>query len=323
MLKNLHNNSESIPLVLVNIGPIPEYLKSNLKYLEETFCDRRKVLICNTTDDSWLNGLSFDLVNSDSLVMEWPQQFIVSDNRQYFRNNFWFTSKARLLLLTNFMKIAGMKRVLHVENDVWLNPKFPFQYFDELEAPLAFPRVDNERGIASTLFIHGEEGINLLEQACDKWSTSTDMEILGNIMNSDPRVCELSSTRNIGQLARNDWLFDGAKLGMYLFGTDPRNSKGIIKRFRRSPLGELDPCQKIDHLDRQIVLQTKDSEFKIASLHIHSKDKRIFGKNWEKILTKQLRKERLRMSLGFSRKAFWIAILEVFSRGKRKLKSLR
>jgi len=319
----LTDNSNSIPLVLVHIGPIPKYLKSNLKYLKESFPDRRKVLICDRTNDLWLKNIGFELVDSDSLVMDWPQRFMVTDHRQYFRNNFWFTSKARLMLLPKFMKTTGLKHALHLESDVWIHPNFPFHFFDGMKAPLAFPKVDNERGIASTLFINGEEGIDLLEQACDRWSSLTDMEILGNLIISNPRVLELESTNNIERATQNSWLFDGAKLGMYLYGTDPRNSKGIIKRFSRSPLGKLDFGQKVSLSAGQIVMQNRNIELRVASLHIHSKEKAMFGRNWQVVIAKQLKKEQFGASYGFKWAAFWMSISEMFGRGTRKLKSLR
>jgi hypothetical protein len=319
----LQNNPDSIPLVLVNLGTIPRYLKSNLLYLKEAFPNRKKILISDRTDEPWLNELGFDLVNSATLIQEWPQHFMVSDRRQFFRDNFWFTSKARLMLLPKFMKNAGLNRILHLENDVWISPKFPFHYFDELDAPLALPKVDNERGIASTLFINGKAGIDLLEKACDTWPNFTDMEILGKILNSELSVFELASTHNIEDAVQGSWLFDGAKLGMFLFGTDPRNSKGVIKRFTRSPLGGLDHDQKIIVYDGQILLQSKDYEFNIVSLHIHSKDRKIFGKQWESVLKKQLWKERLGIKFGFNWRAFWTSIYEVSMRGARKLRSVR
>lgn len=319
----MQTNPDSIPLVLVNLGTIPRYLKANLRYLGEAFPNRKKVFISDRTDERWLNKSGFDLVNSATLIQEWPQHFMVSDRRQFFRNNFWFTSKARLMLLPKFMKNANLDRVLHLENDVWISPNFPFYYFDELDAPLALPKVDNERGIASTLFINGKAGMDLLEKACDTWPNFTDMEILGKILNSELSVCELSSTHNIKDAVQSSWLFDGAKLGMFLFGTDPRNSKGIIKRFARSPLGDLDHNHKIIVSDGQILLQSKDVEFNIVSLHIHSKDRKIFGKKWESVLKKQLRKQRLGISFGFNWRAFWTSIYEVVTRGVRKLRSVR
>jgi hypothetical protein len=322
MPNNLRSNSQSVPLVLVQLGSIPKYLKSNLRYLDATFPERRKVLISDIESELWLSKLSFDLVNPDSLISEWPQHFMVSDRRQYFRNNFWFSTKARLMLLPKFMKQEGLERILHLENDVWLHPKFPFSFFEHLNYPLAFPRVDNARGIASTLFIQGEEGVEILERACRVWASSSDMQILGNILNSNAKVLELASTNALDKVSPNSWIFDGAKLGMYLFGSDPRNSKGLIKRFSQSLMGDLEIHQKMFLEAGELVLGNRKDKYRIASLHIHSKDKRIFSVNWESTLKSQLRKMHFKVSYGFSWVALLKSISEMTGRVVRKVKFL-
>lgn len=70
-------------------------------------------------------------------------------------------------------------------------------------------------------------------------------------------------------------------------------------------------------------MQNRNVELRLASLHIHSKDKAVFGRKWQVEIEKQLRKEKFGVSYGFSWAAFWISISEMFGRGTRKLKSMR
>lgn len=311
-----------MPLVLVNLGPIPKYLKANIEYLGEAFPERRKILIGNIDRPQWLEKSNFEYVSADSLIAEWPAQFATIGRRRFFRNDFWFTTKARLLLLPKVMRKEGLEQVLHLENDVWIHPKFPFTFFETFKSPLAFPRVDSERGIASTLFINGEEGIKILERACFDWATLTDMQILGNILNGNSKDMELRSTYSLQSAYPEDWLFDGAKLGMYLFGSDPRNNKGIIKRFAHSPMENLESGQQIYIESERLMLQTAVGSNPIASLHIHSKDISIFQQNWRASVERQLRKAKLRMDFSFSWTGFWSSFLEFIGRVVRKSRTL-
>ena len=315
------NEVVSFPIVLVQLGPIPKYLKSNLQYLDNTFPKIRKILISDAKKDASLSGLSFEWVNPKSLISHWPAQFQISDNRRFFRGNFWFTSKARLLLIPELMKVEHLERILHLENDVWMHPQFPFEFFDKLKAPLAFPKVDSERGIASTLFINGQEGMRILQKACIQWSTSSDMQILGNIFKSNPNVLELPSTYSFDCIVPSNWLFDGAKLGMFLFGSDPRNTKGIIRRFARSPMGNLDKNQKLYFDGKNVVLRTEEKDFFVATLHLHSKYINMFNENWNLRLRRQLRREQWGLNYSFSWTAFWKSLMEIKERLFRKLKT--
>jgi hypothetical protein len=311
-----------MPLVLVNLGTIPKYLKANINYIGATFPERRKILIGNIDKTRWLAELNFEYVDANSLITEWPEQFITKGSQRFFRDDFWFTTKARLLLLPKLMRKEGLERVLHLENDVWIHSKFPFAFFEAAQIPIAFPRVDSERGIASTLFINGEEGIRILERACSDWPTLTDMQILGNILNSNPKEIELRSTSNLQSASPGEWLFDGAKLGMYLFGSDPRNNRGIIKRFAYSPMKNLEGGQKIVIESDFLLLQTTQGSNPIASLHIHSKDTSIFQGDWKASVERQLLKAKLRICFGFSWNGFQSSFIEFVGRLVRKLRSL-
>jgi len=318
----LFNKLNPLPLVFVNFGPIPKHLKANIDYIGATFPERRKILIGNIDKPSWLAELDFEYVEANSLITDWPAQFITKGSQRFFRDDFWFTTKARLLLLPKLMRKNGLEQLLHLENDVWIHSKFPFTFFEAAQTPIAFPRVDSERGIASTLFINREEGIRILERACIDWPTLTDMQILGKILNSNPKEIELRSTSNLKSASPGEWLFDGAKLGMYLFGSDPRNSKGIIKRFAYSPMKSLESGQKIVIESDFLLLQTAKGSNPIASLHIHSKDISIFRVEWKWSVSRQLIKAKLRIHFGFSWNGFWISLIEFVVRAVRKLCSL-
>jgi len=321
MVRKITSNREvQIPILLVQIGPIPRYLEKNLKYLATTFPGKRKCLITDQENITWIEKLGIEVFRSEYLIQNWPEEFTITDRRRYFRNNFWFSTKARLLLLPKFMRSEGLDKILHLENDVWIHPHFPFHVFEDLKYDLAFPRVDDRRGIASTVFVNGQGGIQILERACLKWPKFTDMEILGNILASEENVLELASTYGHTDESLDGWIFDGAKLGMFLFGSDAKNSKGIIKRFSRSPMGDLGASERITIERDRLVLGRAKVELMIASLHIHSKNLGMFSNNWQRRLEYQLLRERFNLSYGFDLNAFFDSMAELVQRISRKLR---
>jgi hypothetical protein len=184
-----------------------------------------------------------------------------------------------------------------------------------MNSPLAFPSVDNSRGIASVLLINGLKGAEILLDACRAWPKNTDMEILGSLLSSCTEVVELPSSfmRN-KKSPQCNFLFDGAALGMYLFGQDPRNSMGIIKRFKKSPLDLGSNRIGLDSKRQGLVFIEDSNCIFVMSLHIHAKDLRIFTHNWFKVLQKQMKKEKRGLVFGFSFQALLFVFRESASR---------
>lgn len=307
----MKDNQRDIPLVLVHIGKIPGHLSANIRYLIKSFPERKLYFIGDTNPP--IGGDLSQLIHIpiESLIQDWPEEFSVTDKRRFFRKNFWFTSKARLVLIPKFMRMFGVNEVIHIESDVWIHPMFPFYYFEELEAPLAFPRVDGNRGIGSVMLIKGELGIELLEKACASWPKSSDMHILGNLMNADVRVRELPSLINDHNLgAQGGWIFDGAAIGMYLFGADPKNSLGIICRFKKSPMGSSLKDLTISFIGEDLIISDRLRWNKIGSLHIHSKSKSIFSSRWRFVLDKQIKLNQRGRYYSFDFSAFLYSLRE-------------
>lgn len=319
----MNNDNSQIPLVLAHIGKMPQHLSANILYLVKTFPKRNLYFISDIKPSLVIDSPRFIHIPIERLIQEWPVDFSITDKRRLFRNNFWFTSKARLILIPSFMRIFGENKVIHIENDVWIHPLFPFYFLEELEAPLSFPRVDSKRGIASVMVIKGELGIRMLEDACASWPNSTDMQILGNLMNTDSRVFQLPSM--IGSTDNSNlgnWIFDGAAIGMYLFGADPKNSLGLIRRFEKSPMGSF--LQELDFSfkDKDLVISDGIRWNRVAALHIHSKTCTIFSSDWKSVLEKQLIREQRGMKYGFNFSALFFGLREMIHRIWSKLVEL-
>ena len=313
---------DALPIVLVQLGQIPNHLKRNLEYLSLTFPTKDRYLITDSKDWKWIQDLGFQVISSETLLSSWPEKFQVIDRRKYFRNNFWFSTKARLILLPEFMKKFELNRILHIESDVWIHPDFPFEFFVGIKNPLAYPKMDEDRGIASILLINGEDGADLLERCCLEWPNHTDMEILGKAISAGYDIYELPSTTKFNSNTESNWIFDGAKLGMYLFGADPMNSKGVIRRFSASPLGQLAPDERITLTGNRFLLEANNSDKRIANLHLHSKNSKMFRLEWATVLKRQLVLESIHAKYSFSVVAWFKSMIELSQRAGRKVRRM-
>jgi hypothetical protein len=178
--------------------------------------------------------------------------------------------------------------------------------------------MDQNRGIASILYINGLKGCKILEEACVQWSSHTDMEILGLILNSSKDILELSSYEYEKDMGEH-WIFDGAKLGMYLFGSDPRNNWGLIRRFNKSPMGGLLDGDWLEFDGECLMIRSKVRQKKIANLHVHAKKHAIFADSWSLVLTNQIDKAKSGNSYAFSLYGFFYKFTENVSLGFRKI----
>lgn len=317
----MNSKSNKLPVVFVNLGKVPRYLEKNIEYILTQFPNQPCYLITDQNKSSFPQKVGLEIIQLAEVMVSWPAKFEIKDKRKDFRNNFWFSSKARLLLLPEMMNMLKIERLLHIENDVWISPNFPFHLFETLSAPVAFPQVDEERGIASLLYVNGRFGIEILKDACEAWPEMTDMQILGQISHKYGSAVILPSTYGVSSLKMENWIFDGAKLGMYLFGSDSRNSRGVSKRFKRSPMGDLAPNQKILLKENQLLLKELNSEIRIASLHLHSKQARLFSLNWSIFLKIQLIKKSMRLNYRFDPAGAWKAMSELLIAILRRIRS--
>jgi hypothetical protein len=314
----LNRIDKKLSFAVVHLGKVPIHVRKNVEYLAQYFSQRFLFVITDQEDCSWLSGKGITVVRVNELIENWPTEFEINDKRQYFRENFWFSSKARLLLLPKLMEKYDLEKLLHIESDVWIHPDFPIDYFCGVQEPLAFSRIDHHRGIASILFINGEQGCKLLNLSCLEWPRLTDMEILGKMLESKMNILELT-TYEYEKDTGGSWIFDGAKMGMYLFGSDPRNSWGLIRRFRKSPMGGLLDGDSIEFNCGYLMIRSAIRQKRIANLHLHSKNHSMYSEKWDLILIDQLNKERKGYVYGFSINGLVFKVVEYWRLGVRKI----
>ncbi len=199
-----------------------------------------------------------------------------------FRNNFWEYSILRFLYIEAFMNQYSRFNVLHLENDVMLYCDASIIIQDYNKNLLHLVKDAPNRVIASIMYIPNVNVLNpLIEHIRNqlKLGFKNDMELLGNFEES---VCFFNI---FPDAYHTNFIFDGAAIGQFLGGIDPRNSNG------QSTVGFVnETCSfkpnTVNIFKKNVIInehckslgvyftKTKNTQTlkRIVNLHIHCKD---------------------------------------------------
>lgn len=278
--------SQKPKLVFVFLGSkkIPKYARLNLTLIRKTFPDIEMVLISdNIRNGNLVKGISVYLV--PRLNQLWPEIHQTISHDLAFRNGFWFSSIARFMAIKQWMSKGNEGPIIHLELDVLMSPGFPISLFENITEDLAYTLASPSEGSAAVLFIKDFAAISKLvlvaEDIFSKQPGATDMTILRNIYDDQIMPIKILPSIPVGSTDPNDlfseYIFDPSSWGMYLLGQDPRNHRGSLILNRSELHHFVQP--------REFVIQYKSSELfvenllcskQLVSLHVHSKDLRVF-----------------------------------------------
>lgn len=299
-------------IVLVHFGPqLPKHLRRNLTRLVEVF-DSHYVFLISDHDHSNLPSSVRKF-----LVSERPYFLSVEMNISHpidFRNNFWFLTLKRFLVFNLFME-EHPDPLIHLESDVVISRDFPFEIFAGLDTPFAFPLISDLMGIPSVLFLKDKSAADLLceltMQSVEENPSTTDMLILTKLFSRSPDLITILpsgpsgkkfymsetsdnfiSLQSVG-LSIFGGLFDGAAIGQYLLGDDPRNNRGIRNIYFESGYSSLVARSLSFDLSANRAFLEIVSEFEripLFSIHVHSKDIRVFDEEgFAKVIALRIR----------------------------------
>lgn len=205
-----------------------------------------------------------------------------------FREGFWLHTFHRLLLLKRIHQDLGTnKRILHVEADMLIMPSFPFE--SALRENLKWCRYDQGSDVASLVYLPSFSESEWLHdkviEELDKDSYVTDMSVLRRIRQQYPaRIEVFNDIFSNSEQEQHDDIFDGLGLGMWICGTDPRNTYGAQLIHENSDykpdgdktLGDLLSKVEFSVENGKITCDINGQLKFIHSLHIHSKDEKLF-----------------------------------------------
>ncbi len=269
-------------IVLVYLGSkIPNYVEKNCEYICKTFPEHSVILI---TDHKHLklkkiSGPNFKNIEIDSSESGINFFKSHSGHPKDFRSGFWYLTIARFLAIEAVMVSEEIENAIHFESDILIAPSFPFGSFTGKK--LEFPRVSKDKAIASVFYVgslanlkHFNEFVKTMVSANPM---ETDMTLLAKYLDDHPDRSKSLKSIDLGDKSIS---FDGASFGMFLTGTDPRNSFGFSTLFKDIPDHDEEPSKYSFSFRNEILIEQKSLESKIVNLHIHSKSSRYFPKSW-------------------------------------------
>ena len=238
---------------------------------------------------------------------------IFSAHDQKFRRGFWRFSLERLFAIIEFHRQYPNRKILHIESDVLLLPNFPWDQLTNSEDPL-WNNYNQDRDVSALLYLPDYEThlkfIESIQAELIRNPKHTDMTVLAalredsdiicslfpsldpdlmdlmNVLNtSNPDLIEKVSSKSVFQSG----VFDGAAIGMWLTGHDPRNNYGRALVHDSSPLvsGDslLDPRAVDYEMDEEgnlyLISRNTGNRISLWNLHVHSKSLELFSEGWE------------------------------------------
>lgn len=290
--------SREIPLIFVFLGPrLPGYALHSIRRNLETSGFSRIILLGNGTRPRGLDS-SVEFVPVESFYD--PQNFEAFRSRSTlsptFREGFWLKTTERLYVLAAFANRFNESLFVHAELDVLLlRPQSLIERVLELELPGVFlPRESKDLMMASFILVTSADELReILRFVTDHADTGNEMEILGKASLSQARL-PIYSLPSVEALFRNSsecespWiihgladgtLIDGAVIGRWLLGVDPRNTPNLgTRNLIQNPPYTVPFSPALKELSFEFNPRTWDLDvhrqnvtFRVAAIHVHSK----------------------------------------------------
>jgi hypothetical protein len=209
----------------------------------------------------------------------------ISRNRELLRisGGYWLFTLERILSLKVASKsLSSNVPIVHLESDVFsMIDEEVLKYLVSEHKRSAVPRYSESQGIASIIFSPSISQIcsdvNELEKLLElNPKVSNDMSLLGEALKTG--TFEQLPSSPIEASSRSAILFDGAAYGHLIFGPDPLHNNGIRKSGYINPNFNFNLTEVKFELDKEvgnhprILVQWKESIYRLANLHIHSKE---------------------------------------------------
>ncbi len=211
-----------------------------------------------------------------------------------FRGGFWHLTLERLIALRQVHLEFEGEPMLHLESDVLLMPNFPWKEMAEGKT-LMWGQISQNEDIAAILFSPNYVSTSaLVEMICDQVTNdpkTSDMRALHKIaanLNKDD-FSYIPQGLDASRMAEG--IFDVGSIGMWLCGIDERNSWGRRNFFMSLAHHFVEPASyKYEIKSDGLWLRRDNQDLKLFSLHVHSKDLKLFGRTWHARLEELVRR---------------------------------
>jgi len=174
-----------------------------------------------------INIIPSSILENTEFFIKYKQIIIKIPNQiKNFRDSFWISTTSRFFYMYSFQELFQIKSFFHIESDVMLYENLNKIENDFCENKMSFVQDNITRVIASIIYINNFENfkilINYIIENLIKNPSLNDMNLLGSFVNEFKNLIKLFPDT----LSPNsNLIFDGAALGQFLGGIDPKNIK--------------------------------------------------------------------------------------------------
>lgn len=299
-------------IVFVHLGnEVPVHLVANIRRMQRIWAQNEITLILNRELELEIDVSTYIYRRK----VEIQELFTRSD----MEDDFWTKSLERLVALADYVLSRDFRGpILHLESDVLLMPNFPFIELSNLHQ-LTWNRYNDKKDVGALVFIPNRRSteifLNAIIATVKDNPRVTDMTLL-SILSNQLGIGKTFSNRlipkNESYLGESQYnnpsvvsdfkekgIFDPAQIGMWIAGLDPKYTFGITKYQNNSFIvngdSEVDPSKMkySFNQDKHFYGHLSNGEkVPIWSLHIHSKNLRLFEENWAEELALLVSKSR-------------------------------
>jgi hypothetical protein len=269
-----------IMLILVHIGDdFPSYMNTCIHQINSVSQIPVHVLI-NDKHISQLTGkctaVALESLHIDDLHQQFEDTTVLDP---YSRGGFWKYATKRFFYIHTYMKMNNFTDVFHIEYDnlVYLDFTEKLSVFQQKSMWCVLDAED--RCIPSFVYFKNATSTERLLFSCIEGSAQglNDMQNLANFAHNNSEVgllpiitnyCEPIPEKYHEYADAFGFLFDGACVGQYIGGVDPRNTPGDTRGFINEKT--VFQCNKA-------TVEWKEGKpwlnsLPLVNLHIHSKD---------------------------------------------------
>ncbi len=281
------------PLIFIYDGILPNYCFYSLK-LANKYSNTKIILLITKNNKKIPKNVEYHFIE-DFYKQNLSNKINFTDQHKNFWKGFWIKTIERFFILESFCKREKHKSFFHAELDnIVFNIDNLDKKLDQFGENFFFTKDRPERGLAGFIYLNS---IGILSEFCNfvldnlKENFLNDMQLLGKFSKAFRDKCRIlpneidafqndkSSNESI-DISNIGGIIDGAKIGTFLFGIDPRISNGLVFN-RIQPTGD-DNKTNFDYKNLLFYFSSSKKEFlikdkitsrtvKIYNLHIHSK----------------------------------------------------
>jgi len=207
-----------------------------------------------------------------------------------FRDGFWKRTSSRFILIDNYVTRNKIKSFFHIENDILIFSDFKDikNILEDKQEEMFIVLDSANRCIPSVVYFKSSDITNKLSQfifdnkdIADMYNLFTFYSLNKDIVTNLPIIPEELIKNNIVfNNYYNDFnsIFDGAAIGQYLGGVDPRNNSSNSIGFVNEQCIFNVSNYKYIWKNNEPYMIINGSIVKINNLHIHCKDLKKFMK---------------------------------------------